>query len=407
VLPRAPGDYRARIALRRHTSDTFEWETFDELALGPLRPADVSAAFRSLLHAAEKEPPGDARGRVVAAMPRTARALGRLYDLEALSLAADADGTRRVEIAVRQRPDRLKAEMPKLAAYLARRSRGVVLTAAASLRDGRPLWSADVEEGRSRLRLRIRDAQLVPLVGPAAHPPGPLRLRSDYSFKAGPFRVGVRGLVAEVELGAGGAPLGFAARFVEQPDWRIPFLIEPFMRASLRHPFEGAGSGFSLAMREDAARGSVLQVDSRLQVQESWIVRWFGGFSAKAMAELRAAEAEADRYALECLTALRDDVAALAGAPPPVSGVRPDPGRETVHEPLQERLGIGPRQVALPVEETLGHVDEHLGLSQGGHVEVRERVPQVLLGDRAADRADRRPDDRGRLARPRALAVRP
>jgi len=309
ALPRAPGEYRARIALRREKSGAFEWTTFDELALGPLRPMDLTAAFRALLRGAEAAP-GDARPRVTAAMPRSARALGRLYDLEALAVSPEADGTARVEMAIRQRPDRLKAEAPKFAAYLARRSAGLRFRAVATIPDGRALWSLETEDDRSRLRLRIRDGHLVPLEGTSSDPAGRLRVTVDYSFKAGLFRVGLKGLVADVEP-AGGADLEVTARFVEQPDWRIPFLVEPFVLGSLRYPFEAPGSSFSLAMRQDDERGSLLVSDSRLQVRESWIIRWLGGISSTALVELRAAEAEADRYSLECLTAVRDDVAAL------------------------------------------------------------------------------------------------
>jgi hypothetical protein len=314
ALPRTPGEYRGRIALRRQKSGSFEWTTFDELALGPLRPADLAVAFHALLQAAEGER-GDARPRLTAAMPRSTRALGRLYDLEVLSLSPDAEGTLRIEVALRLQPDRLKAEAPKFAAYVARRARGLRLGIVATVPDGRPLWSVEAEDARWRLRLRTRHGRLVPLEGPPGHEAGRLRMTVDYSFKAGLFRVGVRGLVAELDP-APGPDLAFAVRFATQPEWQLPFLVEPFVIGSLRYPFEEPGSRFSLAMREEPGRGSLLVTDSRLQVKESWIIRWLGGISTKALAELRAAEAEADRYALECLTAIREDLAALVTAPP-------------------------------------------------------------------------------------------
>jgi hypothetical protein len=317
ALPRAPGEYRARIALRRQASGRFEWSTFDELALGPVRPADLAAAFRALLEAAESEPRGDARGRVVAALPRAARALGRLFDLEALTLSADAGGAQRIDVGLRLRPDRLQAEAPRFAAYLVRRSQGVRFTMAATVPDGRPLWSAQAEDDRWRLRLRTRGGRLVPLTGEPVHQAGRLRFTLDYSFKAGWFRVGLRGLSANLDPAPGNEALGFVARFVDQPDWQLPFVIEPFMRASLRYPFEPPGALFSLAVREEPGRGSLLVSESTLRVRESWIVRWLGGISDRALAELRVAEAEADAYGLECLTALREDLAALLADPPP------------------------------------------------------------------------------------------
>jgi hypothetical protein len=317
ALPRAPGDYRARIALRRQASGRFEWDTFDELALGPVRSADLAGAFHALLRGAEAEARGDARGHVTAAMPRSARALGRLFDLEVLALLPDAPGTRRVDVALRLRPDRLKETAPRFAAYISRRARGVRMTAAVRLPDGRVLWSAEVQDDRWRLRMRTSEGRLVPLEGAPSRPPGPLRATMDYSFKAGLFRVGLRGLNAQLDAAPGRAPLGVVVRLAQPPDWQMPFLVEPFMRASLNYPFEAPGSTFSLALREEDGRGSLLVSDSTLRVRESWIVKWLGGFSDRAMAELRASEAEADAYALECLTAVRDDLAALVAAAPP------------------------------------------------------------------------------------------
>jgi hypothetical protein len=312
-LPRAPGEYRARIALRRQKSGGFEWDTFDELALGALRPADLSAAFRALLRAAENGR-GDARAQVLAAMPRAARTFGRLFDLEALSLTPQPDGSQRIDVALRQRPERLKAEAPKFAEYLARRSKGTQFKMTVALPDGRVLWSADGEDGAFRARLRAHGGRLLPLEGPAAPAGQRMSVTLDYSIKAGPFRVGVSALKAEIDTAPAGEPLALGVRMVEEPQWRIPFLVEPFMRSTLRYPFEDPGVRFMIGVREEPGRGSLLVSDSRLQVKESWIVRWFGGISAKAMEELRQSEAEADRYSLECLTAVRDDMAALLGA---------------------------------------------------------------------------------------------
>jgi hypothetical protein len=202
--------------------------------------------------------------------------------------------------------------MPRLAAYLRRRAEGLRMTMAAHGDDGRTLWVAEANEAAWRVRLRVRDGALVPLDGPPARAPGKVRVTINYSFKAGLVRAGVRGLVAEVEPTAEAGERGFTARFVEQPDWQLPFLVEPLLRSSLRYPFEGNGSEFEVALRPESGRTELVG-DSRLRLRESWIVRWLGGFTTKALEELRAAEVEADRYALECLTALREDVAERIG----------------------------------------------------------------------------------------------
>jgi hypothetical protein len=310
-LPREPGAYRARVALSRLQPGRFEWSTVEETALGPLRPERLTDAFRALLRAAQAAAGSDARAAAVAAMPRSAEAFGRLFDVEALAVTAAPDATTAVALGLRLQPQRLRATMPRFAAYVAKYSRGLRLGVRALLPDGRALWALTVEDTSWRLRLRVKDGSLVPLEGAPAHDAARLRLLVDYTFKAGMFRIGVERMPVDVDPRPLPGQLAFSARFVEQPDWQVPFLVQPFMRASLRYPFEAPGSEFRLALRADPERGTLLVSDTRVRVRESWIVRWLGGFSQKALDDLRAAEAEADRFTLECLTALRADLAAL------------------------------------------------------------------------------------------------
>ncbi len=59
------------------------------------------------------------------------------------------------------------------------------------------------------------------------------------------------------------------------------------------------------------------------------------------------------------------------------------------------------------VEEAVLGGEEHFGLAERRHVEIRQDRAQVLLGAGGADRADRDAEDAGRLAAPRALPVGP
>ncbi len=265
--PRAPGEYRGRLALSRLEAGRFEWNATDELALGPLRPEELAAAYRALLRAAEAVTSRDARPDVRLWMPRSVRAFGRLFDLERLLVLPAPDETRRVEIALRLQPARIRPEAPRFASYVARYSRGFRVSVTALVPDGRTLWSARIEDTVWTLHLRLRAGSLVPLDGAPRHEPGKLRAIVDYTFKSGMFRVGVKGLPVEVDPAPRKGELAFAARFVEQPDWQLPFLIEPFMRGSLRYPFEPPGSAFSLAVRPEPGRGSVLVSDSRVRIR--------------------------------------------------------------------------------------------------------------------------------------------
>jgi hypothetical protein len=107
------------------------------------------------------------------------------------------------------------------------------------------------------------------------------------------------------------------AHYRQEPGWRLPFLIKPFLRGSLRYPFEEAGSSAGYSVRESTDGPTELVREFRFRVRESWIIRWLGGRGNEAMSDFRkGAEIEADRYNQECLYALRDDVAALLDETP-------------------------------------------------------------------------------------------
>jgi hypothetical protein len=65
----------------------------------------------------------------------------------------------------------------------------------------------------------------------------------------------------------------FTAHFARPPEWRLPFVIEPFLRRSLRYPFEGDGSSLVFAVQDQPGGPTRLVREFRLGVRESWIVR--------------------------------------------------------------------------------------------------------------------------------------
>jgi hypothetical protein len=138
------------------------------------------------------------------------------------------------------------------------------------------------------------------------------------SVKSGVFRVGVENLVADVALVHTPRERGFRAMFAREPDWQLPFMVKPLLRAPLRRPFQDEGALFSMSLRETAEGVTLVDREFRLTVRESWIVRWLGSFGAGMTSVFRAgAEAEADRFMGECLWALRDDLVNLAAPAPP------------------------------------------------------------------------------------------
>jgi hypothetical protein len=125
----------------------------------------------------------------------------------------------------------------------------------------------------------------------------------------GRWGVGARGLRADVELDRSPARKAMTARFHEEPQWEMPFLVDLFLGGPLRYPFEERGSEVRWGAGESTDGGTVLFGFYRARVRENWILRWLGGMTSEALGEFRrGAEQEADLYVRECLLALRDDL---------------------------------------------------------------------------------------------------
>ena len=136
--------------------------------------------------------------------------------------------------------------------------------------------------------------------------PGPMSQRGSAGSKSGRER-----LAADLTLTRTPGEKGFSARLLEEPDWRLPFLVETFLDSPLRYPFETPGSEVEWAVRE-TPDGNVLIRRYRARVRETWILRWLGGKVDGAVGDFRrGAELEADLYHRACLLALRDDLVAL------------------------------------------------------------------------------------------------
>jgi hypothetical protein len=312
----APGQYRGRVQLRRVDGGRFEWSVSEALALGPVRPSDLARALDALFRGAESSSEASARAAIAEVLPRASAKLGLLLRLETLALQRDAHGATSVHLAVRLNPAGISTFAPRYSAYLEKYAKPMRGTLTVADPEGAAWWTLGAGEDLWTVRLRLRDGSLVPLEGPAARRlPGRLRATADYVTRMGRFEVGARRLAADLALTRERGEKGLSARFLHEPDWRLPFLAETLLDDPLRYPFEAPGSEMEWAVRE-ASGGTVLTGLYRARVRETWILRWLGGMVGGAVDEFRrGAEAEADRFHRECLLALRDDLAAVASAP--------------------------------------------------------------------------------------------
>ena len=315
--PVAPGGYRGRVRLEQVGGGRYEWWVDEELAVGRVRPSELAAALEALFRGAEASTEATARAAIAEAFPRASLRLGLILRLEALALQRDAHDATAVRLAVRLTPDGIQAVAPRYAAYIRKYATPIRMRLLVADPAGATWWSLEGSENLWTLRLRVRDGSLVPLDGPADRRVPPLlRATIDYRTRMGRFQVGASRLVAEVALTRTGVEKGFTARFLQEPDWQLPFLVEPLLHGPLRFPFEDSGSEAGWAAREVPEGGTHLVRHYRARMRETWILRWLGGMTSSAVDEFRSgAEAEADRFNRECLLALRDDLVALAAAP--------------------------------------------------------------------------------------------
>jgi hypothetical protein len=314
--PVAPGDYRGRLRLRRLPATGYEWQINEELGTGRLRPADLAAALTALARGAEATDEAGARAAMTDAFPRTAERISPLLRLDVLSLVRDPHGATAVRVAVRVTPAGLKPRAPHWAAFVEKYATPTRVRVVVADALGVVWWTLDGADNLWTVRVRVRDGSLVPLEGAADRRiPGHLRVTADYSTRVGIFAVGLRRLVADVTLVRLPLEKGFVARFLEEPDWRLPVLVEPLLHAPLRFPFEGPGSETGWAVVEGGEGRTRFVRHDRARVRESWVVRWLGGMASGAVDEFRAAaEREADAFNREVILALRDDVDAFAAS---------------------------------------------------------------------------------------------
>ena len=312
--PTVKGQYKSSMKLQRLAAGRFEWTATDDLAIGQARPSDLAGALDNLLHFAERSTEASARAAIAKVLPRASAQFGLLFRLETVSLQPDAQGATSVRVAVRLTPAGIGGFAPRHAAFLEKYAKPVKVSLIIADPAGVTWWTLEAADGLWTVRLRIRDGSLVPLEGLAdRNLPGHLRARADVATRIGRFEVGAQRLAADLALTRTPVEKGFSARLLEEPDWRLPFLVETFLDSPLRYPFETPGSEVEWAIRE-TPDGNFLSRRYRARVRETWILRWLGGKVDGAVGDFRrGAEAEADLYHRACLLALRDDLVAFDG----------------------------------------------------------------------------------------------
>ena len=97
----------------------------------------------------------------------------------------------------------------------------------------------------------------------------------------------------------------------DEPRWDLPLITERFIRSSLRRPFAGAGALFEVSLADGPNGMTLLSRHGALEVQESTIMRFIGGFIATMLDDHDAAvEREQAKFLREGFVAMQADVRA-------------------------------------------------------------------------------------------------
>lgn len=314
--PQHPAEYLRTARLRVLGDNEFEWWVRDELAVGSVTGNQLSAALGAAFGAAQVSTEDEIRAAYRGMMPRLTERLGLLVTLDTIRTAPLERGAVLVMMSASLHPDRLEDDFPNFARYIEKYIGPAKVQAVVYDDLGGRWWELELDDERLMLRAAVRNGQLVPLNATPRPIPPLLRVYVDASTRFGLFGVGFRRLRGNVTLTREPNEKAFTARFNEEPDWKLPPLVERLIRSPLRRPFEGEGA--LLAMRITDQRGSqtLIARDYQVAVKESAIMRWLGGLGRKALDEFRrGAEREADIYYGQVLATLQADVLAMLGEP--------------------------------------------------------------------------------------------
>ncbi len=313
AVPREPGDSWHLMRLRRLGGDQYEWSTAVDHHVGSATPDELLAVWRALLATAARTPAPLLRQEYRTYFPRATRAMGQLATVDSIDRRPLRDGSAVLVLHTSLQPERLAEHYPHFARYVVKYLRPARYSFTFADRAGNRWITMSARNDRFVFQLRtMPDGRLAPLEGPVRPLPDTLVMRGEAYAKLSVFTVGVSDLEADVVMVGTGRERGWDFRFREEPDWHFPLAVNNLIRTALRRPFQGEGMRLRLVLERRGDGHTLIARRTVTTVQEGAIVRWLGGLGEGAMSDFAGqAEEDENRFAVEVLTALGDDFAAL------------------------------------------------------------------------------------------------
>ena len=308
------GDTRHAITLRKTGDGDYQWTTGVDFAIGSITARDVAEMIDVLLTAGHGHDATTLRAAAYGSFPRTGAVMARLFRIDSLLLRPGPLGTTLVTLAVGIHTETLRKTAPHFADYLSKYVDQSKYRFLVTDKAGVPYFEATGGNRKLTIHYRVRADGMVSTLGPPRPMPDSLRLISDLNVPVKIFNVGWRNLNTEFVIGRSERSRSWLFVARTEPQWDLPLVTARLIRTPLRHPFQGAGSSFEIAVIDSAGGQTLLARRARLEVKESAIMRFLSSLVARVFDDLDAAvEQEEADFVRDLMGAFQQDTRAILG----------------------------------------------------------------------------------------------
>ena len=307
----ALADARHYITLRRTPDKDWEWSAGVDFGIGTVKADDMARLFALLTTVGEGRSDAQMKAEVNHALPNTVAAAGRLWDLDSLRALPLADGSSAMLLETTIHPERIAATLPAFSAFV----RTYLLNASwrLTLRDkqGAVWFFLDGKGGRTELRWRVHNGQMLPFEGAPRPMPDDMTLEIESRIKVGMFTVGVSNFVTDFTFVHTPTERGWNVHMNRAPKFQLPLGVARLIDGSLKRPFQGDGSTWRIVFKDSAGVPTTISRQTHGFVRESAVIRWMGALSGTVAGDFNGpSEKEEARFLSELFSAMHKDAAA-------------------------------------------------------------------------------------------------